>query len=107
MTTVAVVMALTAAVASALIVWVCFRLMKTLDRMLTVQTAERERHRIELEGLFNRIQHPRVYQPTAEQEKTIREAQAPRADDFEKAGRVFNFEPTDGAPLPTGGDDAS
>lgn len=58
--------------------------------------AERTRHREETAELLNRIMHPRVYQPTPEQERTIRQASPPEPDDFEKAGTVLPFAGTDG-----------
>lgn len=53
--------------------------------------AERDRHRDEVSELFNRIQHPAVFQPTPSQEETIRQGDAakPEPDEFELAGHVF------------------
>jgi hypothetical protein len=106
---VAIIAAVAAVAGAAMVLWIAFRLLKTIDLVIDNMAAERARHRGELEGLFNRIQHPRVFQPTPEQEKTIRHqtAVSQRSDDFNRAGRVFNFEPQADAPLPTAGDDAS
>jgi hypothetical protein len=98
----ALAVGLAALVSAGLLVFVCVRLMQSLDHVLAIGAAERERHRVELEGLFNRVQHPRVYQPTAEQERTIRTAREPARDEFERAGRIFNFEPADDVPGPQG-----
>lgn len=98
----ALAVGLAALVSAGLLVFVNVKLLDALEKLMILNSTERERHRVELEGLFNRVQHPRVYQPTAEQEKTIRSAREPARDDFEMAGRVFNFEPADDVPGPQG-----
>lgn len=108
MSAVAIIAAIAAVAGAAMVLFIAFRLLKTIDLVIDNMSAERARHRGELEGLFNRIQHPRIFQPTPDQEKTIRQQTvSQRSDEFERAGRVFNFEPAADAPLPTAGDDAS
>lgn len=72
------------------------RVTGTLTELTAMLEDERRAHRNEVAELLNRLQHPRIYQPTPEQEQTIRQAVGPDeregADLFELAGRDYGDE---------------